>query len=70
MESQLFTKDETANNESFKSVGSVVIQKDTWKFTRDSMMTRTKKNVRSPSSRIYASSLLQSATVLFSFLSI
>ena len=41
MESLLFTKDETAACESLKSLGTVVIQKD-------SVFTRTNKNSRKP----------------------
>ena len=44
MESQLFIKYKIATNESFKSLGSVVIGEDIYKFRRDSMFTRTKKN--------------------------
>ena len=44
MKSQLFTKDVTATNQNFNSLGSVVIEEDTYKFTRHSMVTHTRKN--------------------------
>ena len=39
---QLFTKDESATNETFKSLESVLIEEDTCKFTRDFMFTRVR----------------------------
>ena len=44
MKSQLFTEDETATNQNFKSLESVVIEEDTCKITGDSMFTHTRKN--------------------------
>ena len=44
IESQLVTRDETATNQTFNSLGSVVMEENTCEFTRDSMFTRTRKN--------------------------